>query len=265
MSMPHHQRLARVLLGLAVAAAMAAPPWIATARAAAGATFVCPVEDRTTRPNSGGAPVATFPVAGVDLSHWNSPVSFSALRRGGRSFAYFKATHGTSTVDGTYAARSSAARAAGLLAGAYHFFDWRISGVAQARYFVAAVNARGGFHRRLPPVVDVECSAPFGRPEPRYAVTRLRAFISEVDRLIGVKPIIYTSIFEWGTVTGDNQTFGDCLLWSAEWAKTAPRRFPPGFTGWTFWQYGAYRLGVVKVDGDVFNGSLAAIRALVLP
>jgi lysozyme len=233
---------------------------------AVAASYTCPVENRTTRPNNGGAAIGSFAVGGVDLSHWDPPISFTALKAAGQRFAYFKATQGTYMTDWTYAAKSASARLAGLRVGGYHFFDWRLSGVSQARYFVAAVKARGGFHGRLRPMVDVECYAPLGKPVPSDAVPRLRAFVNEVRRLVGVKPIIYTSIFEWQTVTGSNATFGDCRLWSAEWATTAPLKFPPGWTSWTFWQYGTtYRLGDVTMDGDVFNGSATRLAGLVIP
>jgi lysozyme len=262
-------RSTRSIVRLAVSAALVGTlvPAVGTALApiAAASTFTCPVEDRTIRPNNGGPAVSTFSVGGVDLSHWDSAISFTALRAAGQRFAYFKASQGTYMIDSTYASRSAAARTAGLHVGAYHFFDWRLPGVSQARYFVDAVNARGGFHGRLRPMVDVECSGPLGKPVASYAVSRLRAFVTEVARLLGVKPIIYTSIFEWRTVTGGNATFGDCRLWSAEWATTAPRKFPPGWTTWTFWQYGPYHLGSVRMDGDVLNPSRISLAGLLVP
>ncbi len=252
-------------LATAAPSATAAPPTAIQDPPGDGTPWTCPVEDRTTRPNNGGPPVADFAVPGVDLSHWDDGYTMPAMKAAGQSFVYYKATQGTSLIDRTYAAQTAAARRAGLKVGAYHFFDYRLDGVAQARYFVAAVKARGGFHGRLWPVVDVECLTVLGKPVPARAIVRLRAFITEVRRLTGVKPIIYTSIFEWHTATASSALFGDCALWSAEWATTAPLKFPPGWTTWTFWQYGSLSLAGVRHDGDVFAGSAATLGSWIVP
>jgi lysozyme len=231
---------------------------------AKAASYACPIEDRTTRPNNGGARVASFPVKGLDLSHHNSGYTMTAVKAAGFSFEYYKATQGTYMIDKTYSTQTARARTAGLKAGAYHFFDYRLDGVAQARYFVAAVKARGGFHGRLRPVVDVECLGVLGKPVPYKAVPRLRAFLTEVRRLIGVAPIIYTSIQEWKTTSGASAKFGDTLLWSAEWARTAPLKFPPGWTKWTFWQHGSAFVTGIRLDGNVYAGSAASLAGLIV-
>jgi lysozyme len=241
--------------------AAAAPGSVASA-----ATWTCPVENRTTRPNNGGAAVATFPIKGIDISHWNT-VSMSAVKAAGKAFVYLKATQGTSYTDPTYNSRQAAARKAHLLVGPYHMFNYRQDGKLQAAYFVKQVRARGGFSGRLRPVVDVECLTAVGPPDRARARVRLRAFVDEVRRLVGVHPIIYTSIFEWNTVTGGDATFGASPLWSAEWAKTAPLKFPPGWTNWTFWQYGPTVVpgASSRLDGDVFRGWYVNLKRYLVP
>jgi lysozyme len=231
---------------------------------ARAATYACTIEDRTTRPNNGGALVATFPVKGLDLSHWNSGYTMTAVKTAGFAFEYYKATQGTYMIDATYSTQTKRALTAGLKAGAYHFFDYRLDGVAQARYFVAAVKARGGFHGHLRPVVDVECLGVLGKPVAFKAIPRLRAFLTEVRRLVGVTPIVYTSIQEWKNVTGGSAKFGDTMLWSAEWAKTAPLKFPPGWTKWTFWQYGSAHVSGIRLDGNVYAGSATGLANLIV-
>jgi GH25 family lysozyme M1 (1,4-beta-N-acetylmuramidase) len=259
---PQPRRLRSLVVGLVFAATLTP---LVGAGSADAASWTCPVENRTTRPYNGGLPVSAFAVKGVDLSHWNTGFSFSSLKAAGQSFVYLKATQGTSFIDSTYASRQASARSKGLLVGTYHFFDYRLSGTAQADFFVRSVRARGGFRSHLRPVVDVECLTPLGKPVPTNAVSRLRAFVTEMRRLLGVYPIIYTSIFEWHTVTAGTARFGDCRLWSAEWAKTAPLKYPPGWTTWTFWQYGTYRLGDLRLDGNVYRSSLTSLRALLIP
>lgn len=64
----------------------------------------------------------------LDLSHHNAgihggDIDFAAIAAFGIKGVILKSSQGTTNVDRTYAARFAAARAAGLLVGAYHFAD----------------------------------------------------------------------------------------------------------------------------------------------
>ena len=59
----------------------------------------------------------------VDLSHWEAQVDFVQAKTAGIAAVILKATQGTGFLDPTFASRAVAAHAAGLLLGAYHFFD----------------------------------------------------------------------------------------------------------------------------------------------
>ncbi|MFN8518150.1 MAG: GH25 family lysozyme [Chloroflexota bacterium] len=99
---------------------------------------------------------------GIDLSLWNERVPFGALRDAGVRFAVIKATQGTTIVDPAYTDHVAAARRQRMHVGAYHFYDYRLGGRAQADHFVDTLVAAGTLRRSLPLVVDVECFAPFG-------------------------------------------------------------------------------------------------------
>jgi len=59
----------------------------------------------------------------IDLSHWDPADDYSAVMDDGIHGVIYKATQGTSYTDDTYVSQRSAARAAGLKWGAYHFAD----------------------------------------------------------------------------------------------------------------------------------------------
>jgi lysozyme len=59
----------------------------------------------------------------VDLSHWDPAYDYNAVKAGGIVGVIYKGTQGTSYTDPTYVAQQHAAKAAGLLFGAYHFAD----------------------------------------------------------------------------------------------------------------------------------------------
>jgi lysozyme len=59
----------------------------------------------------------------VDLSHWDPAYDYDAVRDDGIVGVIYKATEGTGYTDDTYVQQQHAAKAAGLLWGAYHFAD----------------------------------------------------------------------------------------------------------------------------------------------
>jgi GH25 family lysozyme M1 (1,4-beta-N-acetylmuramidase) len=193
---------------------------------------------------------------GVDLSHWNGSISFSAMRDFGIRFAFLKATQGTYMVDKTYATNTAAGASAGVLTGAYHFFDYRMDGVKQADWFVDSVLARDGFAGKLPPVVDVECLEALGGSNPAYAASQLRSLLAQVYRRTGRSAVIYTSRHMWGRVVGGDATFGTYPLWVACWGCSSPI-LPTGWRTWSYWQDGDVAIPALgkTIDHNVFNGT----------
>src|SRR5262245_54414168 len=59
----------------------------------------------------------------VDLSHWDPADDYEAVRADGILGVIYKATEGQGYTDPTYVTQQHAAKAAGLLWGAYHFAD----------------------------------------------------------------------------------------------------------------------------------------------
>src|SRR5215471_12132865 len=82
------------------------------------------------------AEASTMPDLVIDLSHWNTVKDFAAVKAAGIVGVIHKCTEGDGYADPTYDNRADAARAAGLLWGAYHFLRPGDM-AAQARYFVA--------------------------------------------------------------------------------------------------------------------------------
>jgi len=197
---------------------------------------------------------------GVDLSHWNGSVDFQALGAAQIKFAYSKATQGFTFHDWAYYDHVVQGAAAGMLMGAYHFFDYTRDGLIQADNFVDFVSANGGFNAMLPPVVDVECLVSMGASDQPYAAQQLHAFSGEVFRRTGRLPIIYTSRYMWALVTGSDATFGKQPLWVACWRCSRPS-LPVGWSSYRFWQTGAVRVPGIAgtLDGDIFNGTDAGL------
>ncbi len=192
---------------------------------------------------------------GVDLSHFNVNPDFHTMAAAGIAFVYLKATEGGSFVDQTFLDRRQRAASVGLRTGAYHFFDPKVGGAAQAAHFLATL---GGLKPgELPPALDLESTDGWDQLSQTDRVREVGAWLSVVENALGVRPVIYTSMGWWLGEFG-NADFSGHPLWLAHYAAS------PGDTGlwktWTAWQHGQYGTvpgaGSGNVDTDQWNGPL---------
>lgn len=159
------------------------------------------------------------PVKGIDISNNNGTVNLTQVAAAGYTFVFCKATEGTTFRDGHFAANAAAAKAAGLLVGAYHFLHHG-NADAQAAAFVAAIKTAGC---TLRPVCDVETA---GCTEADVA-----EFVRGVEKRLSVTPLIYTSpgFMRWSSTHG-------CDLWVAHYGVAKPS-IPSPWNGYAIWQH----------------------------
>src|SRR6185503_13578192 len=133
-------------------------------------------------------------VRGIDISHHNQDIDFGKVRRAGYDFVFIKASQDNDFIDPMFVTNMARARAAGLSAGGYHFFDYTLDGRVQADHFVDRLELADAIDGALPPVVDVECWAPIGASIHAVSAARLRDFVARVYERTGRLPIVYTSV-----------------------------------------------------------------------
>jgi GH25 family lysozyme M1 (1,4-beta-N-acetylmuramidase) len=175
-------------------------------------------------------------IEGIDVSHWQGTINWSKVAGSGKQFAFIKATEGYGYVDPNYASNIAGARAAGVVAGAYHYArpDLGNAPKDEADWFLDHTNFASG---DLLPVLDLEVSG-------TLSVTQLQQWVSdwlnEVHNVTGRWAIIYTSPSFWQTSMGDTDQFAaNDPLWIANWRVSSPS-VPAGNwagNGWSFWQY----------------------------
>ncbi|WP_339200428.1 GH25 family lysozyme [Paenibacillus sp. FSL P2-0322] len=209
---------------------------------------------------------------GIDVSHHQGNIDFKKVAADGISFVFIKATQGQSFRSKTFLTFVKAAKAAGLMIGAYHYIDDSATTPDEARKeaanFVSAIKDAGGASTfDLPPVMDYESNK---SNLSKAAVTAVaKAFLQEVERLTGVRPIVYTYPSFIGNFTG----LSNYPLWIARYSAT---QVPPGASGWSrwdFWQYsdgsagGTLPSGTRKVAGiagpvdlNEFDGTVDELR-----
>lgn len=207
---------------------------------------------------------------GIDVSHWQGNIDWKAVAADGISFAFVKATQGTSYVDPEFTKNIKGAKAAGVLVGAYHYITAASASAAkqEAHNFATAFNSAGGKEFfDLPPVMDYE--------ENKHGLsmagitTVARTFLMEVERLTGVKPILYT----YQSFIKNFSGLSDYPLWMARYSLNQPED-AQGWTRWLFWQYsdgqqGGYRNGNTRkvagiaghVDLNEFDGPPDELKA----
>ncbi|MGV9567234.1 GH25 family lysozyme [Streptomyces sp. NPDC003480] len=236
------------LAAVTVTTALLATPASATARAP--------------RPHQ----AADASVRGLDVSAYQETVDWSAVSAGGASFAYVKATEGTSYISSRFSQQYDGAAAVGLLRGAYHFArPDKSSGSAQADYFVDHGGAWQPDGRTLPGVLDVEATP--GLPtcygsSPSATVRWIASFDDEYRRRTGRHAVINTNVSWWSQCTGNSTAFAATnLLWVGSWTGT-PHPLPDGWSTYAFWQ--TSDSGTFPGDQDVFNGTAQDLRNLAV-
>jgi lysozyme len=195
-------------------------------------------------------------IKGVDVSHWDGAVAWTSVKASGISFAFAKATESTDLIDDQFAANWSGMKGAGVVRGAYHFFDASADPTSQAKYFLATVGTLEAGD--LPPVLDFETLN--GESE-ATAVARAATFLAAVTASTGKKAILYMSA---EFLAGTYSSIAPYTLWDANYGVACPG-VPAEWTTWTFWQNSAS--GSVSgisdaVDLDFFNGTLAQLAGV---
>src|SRR6478736_1988426 len=202
--------------------------------------------------------VAEVPAAeGIDVSGYQPIVDWTKVAASGISFAFIKATEGTTLIDHAFVDHWARAKQANLLRGAYHFFRPKQDAAAQARFFLAQLHDPG----ELPPVLDVEVvnSVPLAQIAASVGI-----WLDIVAAKIG-RPLVYTSPSFWNALPGVAEIASKADLWVANWGARAPAAVH-GWSKWTFWQFTnkatiAGIPGTADMDEDRFGGSVAELRA----
>ena len=120
-----------------------------------------------------------YPVRGVDVSAYQGVIDWQTLAAQDISFAFIKATEGSTFVDKNFAYNFEQARQTGLSVGAYHFFSYDSPGSTQAENFISNVVP---FEGMLPPVIDLEFYGDKQKNPPDRA--QVDAELSAIDELV---------------------------------------------------------------------------------
>jgi len=210
-------------------------------------------------------PLASWGPAGIDVSHYQGTITWTSVKSAGISFAYIKATEGTTYKDPNFSANYLHAYNAKVIRGAYHFAQpGSSSGSAQATYFAANGGAWSADGLTLPGMLDLEGGC-YG-----LSTTSMRNWILDFYNTYKAKTtrdvVIYTSPSWWNSCTGSWTGMSTrSPLFVADWTTAANPTIPAGFPYATLWQYtdsGSVSGVPGAVDRDRFNGDSSRLLAL---
>ena len=133
-----------------------------------------------------------FPEKGLDVSHYQGRIEWQKIEEQGITFAYIKATEGSSSIDEFYAENIDGAGSAGIRAGAYHFFSFDSPGRQQAEHFIDKIGSQDGM---LIPAVDVEYYGDKRKNPPNVESVRteLSSMLNVLEDNYGCNPLIYST------------------------------------------------------------------------
>ena len=187
-----------------------------------------------------------------------TPIDWSKVRSDGQSFAFVKATEGGDWVNPHYVQDIQAANAAGLKTGAYHYARPAGDAKTQAANFAAQIALAP--NQTLPPALDIEVTE--GKSAAQLEQW-IEDFTSELKRLTGRTPMIYTYKYFWMGQMNNSQKFSDMPLWLAAYQDQAPEAVG-GWNELSFWQRsGSGKVAGISTDVDMnlFNGSKQQLRS----
>jgi lysozyme len=178
---------------------------------------------------------------GVDLSHWNGEVDFTALKASGIDFVILKATEGTSWVDSKFSEYWRSAHSINLPIMTYHFFRSNYGGFDQAKHHVDTLVDQGFLSAMgyKSPVMWADVESEDGATVSQRQ-NRLLAFHQTIEAL-SYQSGHYSSPYLWDKLLNNVSWGGDYWGWNAHW--TSGNEILP--SGWTqssrkVWQYGIY-------------------------
>ena len=198
----------------------------------------------------------TYPVQGVDVSTYQGAIDWPVLADNGLTFAFIKATEGSSFQDENFKYNWENAGKTHLKVGAYHFFSYETSGATQAENYIKTVPVKDD---ALPPVVDIEFYGSYTRytaPDKETTRRELTELLNRLESHYGKRPIIYTSTKPYATYIADY--YNDYPIWIRNFYACP---ILSDHRQWTFWQYSdkgslsGYTGYAPNIDLNVYRGS----------
>jgi lysozyme len=201
-------------------------------------------------------------VPGVDVSTYDGAVDWNSVLADGYVYAFVRVSDGLDFPDDQFDANWAGTSAAGVVHGAYQYFEPDQDPIQQADMVLAKIGTLQA--NDLPPAIDVETTDGM---DPDDVHTAVQAWIDHVAAAIGRPPIVYVGAYFWDDdVGGADDTSSP--LWHAQYTSASCPTIADPWTTWAFWQWSD--TGSVDGIGDQsdvnrWNGDMASFTAFLGP
>jgi GH25 family lysozyme M1 (1,4-beta-N-acetylmuramidase) len=187
------------------------------------------------------------PTQGRDVSVYQGAFNWAGANV---DFGAARISDGVGNIDSQFDGNWARMKSSNTLRSAYQFFEPGESEVAQANLVISKVGKLGAGD--LPVMLDIEVT---GGQSPATIRAKAQHWLDLVEAGTGKRPFVYS----YASFLQDNlgSGFGKYPLWIAGYGETCPS-VPSGWTNWVVWQYSD---GNGTLDHDVFNGTLAQLKA----
>ena len=133
-----------------------------------------------------------YPIKGIDVSHYQEDINWQEVEKQDISFAYIKATEGSSFVDEKLDDNFNGVTSTDIYYGFYHFLSFESTPAEQMKNFT---EATANYGMKLIPVIDVEWYGDLksNPPTKDFVLQQVREMSSLMENEYGCKPIVYTT------------------------------------------------------------------------
>lgn len=183
---------------------------------------------------------------GVDVSIFNYPVNWHAVKSAGFDFAICRTGYGKGGYDESFIHNVNGAHAAGLICGAYHYsYALTPADAIIEAQFCKRIIEEAGIFLELPVWFDMEDADNFKR---KHGFCFSRRNVTDICRafLDAIKPLdcgVYAS-YSWLEQVIDWSDLG-CAIWNAQWSA---HDFLQGY----MWQY----TDRLFINGNQFDANI---------
>lgn len=200
-----------------------------------------------------------------DVSFWQDdpttivPIDFDQMAKNTEG-VIIRAGQGTFE-DKVFKTSWKNAKAAGLLRGAYWFYDSRVDAKRQAEKFVSVLGNDLG-------EMEMWCDYEDRYGGPHGGWKNWYNFMVRIQQLLPNKQLgIYTGYYYWTEFGSSSEWFGKFPLWQAWYNTDIPPIVPKPWKTWTFHQFTDDAPGAIygvesrEIDLNYFNGSVEEFLA----
>lgn len=199
----------------------------------------------------------------LDISHWQGVFDWPKAQAAGVKAVMVRAGSITRDAGALYKDnqwdRNSVEGPKNLPCGSYWYFRAQYDALAQARFYA---NLLSGKPMKLPPCLDIESNDTL--LSKAVVGQRALAFVTELEKLTGVVPVIYTRKTWWDPNVGITTWAAKYKLWVAHYTLAESPWIPVGWTDYWLWQYSSKGDGL-RYGAQSLSIDMNRARESVLP